>query len=354
MKPILKLLFAASFALLLGAVASVALDVNILFTALPLFLLSFIPSVRGVATMAVQVEIWENDIIEGLWADNAFLNFAVNVDQYVLNGKVVHIPQAGAAPNVVKNRNVFPAQAKRRSDTDVTYTLDEYTTDPVHITDAEDIEDSYDKRASVMSETRAALNDVAAQNMIYNWLPTKASSILRTTGDPVAAHLPAATGNRKAFRLADLKTAMSKMNAENVPANDRYALIDALMYDQMTNEMTANQQREFLAAYEAKTGIVGKIFGFNIIMRSSVGRYSNAGTPVRVLPDAADAATLNAVALCWQKSMVERALGDVKFYEDKQNPLYYGDIYSAAIRLGGRIRREDEKGVIAIVQDVAA
>ncbi|HMM16307.1 MAG TPA: hypothetical protein PKC47_02085, partial [Petrimonas sp.] len=79
-------------------------------------LLSVLPGVNvsGSLPMAVQKEIWENDIIESLWADNAFLNYAVNVDTYVLAGKVVHIPQAGSAPGVKTNRTELPATVTKR------------------------------------------------------------------------------------------------------------------------------------------------------------------------------------------------------------------------------------------------
>jgi hypothetical protein len=80
-------------------------------------------------------------------------------------------------------------------------------------------------------------------------------------------------------------------------------------------------------------------------------RYTNASTPARKQWGTNGAATDNAAVICWQKQSLERALGDVKFFEDLGNPTYYGDIYSALIRLGGRIRRNDGKGVLAIVQD---
>jgi hypothetical protein len=68
----------------------------------------------------------------------------------------------------------------------------------------------------------------------------------------------------------------------------------------------------------------------------------------------AGSATDNAAVLCWQKNSVERALGMVDFFEDLGNPTYYGDIYSALVRVGGRIRRSDGKGILAIVQAAAA
>lgn len=317
--------------------------------------LSLIPKPStNILPMAIQVEIWEKDIVEGLWADNAFLNFAYNADQYVLQGKVVHIPQAGAPANTVVNRTELPAAVTQRADVDVTYAIDEITSDPILIPNADTIELSYNKRTSVTEQMRKNMYEVSALNMLYRWGPDKAERILRTSGDAVTAHLPSATGNRKSFKLVDVKKAQTQMNKDNVPSADRYLMVDAEMYDQLTNDMTANQNRDFLAAYDEKNGILGRIYGFNVIMRAQVLRYTNAGTPAKKQWTGNGAATDNAAALAWQKQSVERALGDVKFFENIGDPTFYGDIYSALIRLGGRIRRDDAKGVLAIVQDSVA
>lgn len=304
--------------------------------------------------MAIQKEIWENDIVESLWADNTFLQFAYNADQYVLAGKVVHIPQAGAAPGTVVNRTTLPAAVTKRTDVDITYSLDEITTNPVHIPNADTVELSYDKRKSVMSETTAAINEAAALNMLYCWSPTVASSILRTTGAAVDAHLESATGQRKAITLKDVKGAAKQFNKWNIPSADRYLMLDSDMYEQLTDEMSANDQRDFLKAYDEKTGIVGQLYGFKVLQRSQVMRYTSAATPAPKLSSVAGTATDNAAAICWHKNSVERALGTVNFFEDLDNPTYYGNIYSSLMRLGGRIRRNDGKGVIAIVQAATA
>ena len=47
--------------------------------------------------MAIQKEIWISSVVEDLFADNSFLSKAFNADEYVNSGKVVHIPNAGAA-----------------------------------------------------------------------------------------------------------------------------------------------------------------------------------------------------------------------------------------------------------------
>src|SRR5690606_770561 len=153
--------------------------------------------------------------------DNQFITFAFNADEYVMQGKVVHIPQAGATAAVVKNRSSLPATVTKRTDTDITYPLDEFTTDPRLIPNADTVELSYDKMESVMSDDMNALRQTVAENCLIAWAP--ATNIIRTTGGDVLAHTPSATGNRKIFLLADLRKAMTRFNKDNVPMQDRYA-----------------------------------------------------------------------------------------------------------------------------------
>jgi hypothetical protein len=350
----MKKILALTFNLFMGAILAFTVGGGA-FAAVGIgAVLSLAPKMTGVlpVTAGIQVHIWENDIIEGLWADNQFLNFAFNADQYVLQGKVVHIPQAGAPPNVEVNRATLPAKVTQRTDVDVTYAIDEITSDPVHIPNADTIELSYDKRTSVTSETRAAMYEAAALNMLFRWSPTDASRIAKTSGEPAPVHLDGATGNRRIITLKDIKAAQTKFNTDNVPVPGRYIMLDAEMYNQITNEMSANEQRDFLAAYNEKDGILGRIYGFNVLMRSQVMRYTGGGSPKNWATGAA--ATDCAAALVWQRNSLERALGGARFFEDLGNPQWYGDIYSSLLRLGGRIRRKDGKGVLAIVQDAAA
>lgn len=301
--------------------------------------------------MAIQKEVWEGDIVEALWANNQFLNFAFNADQYVLAGKVVHIPQAGTSVSASTNRSSLPATVTTRTDTEINYSLDEITTDPILIPNADTVEFSYDKRNSVMSDSKNAIAEAAALNLLFKWNPTASANIIRTTGSAVAAHTDSATGNRKAFGVADVKAAAKQFNKWNMPATDRYLMLDADMYDQLMSDLSATQYRDFSASLDQANGVVGKLYGFNIMQRSQVARYTNASTPVPVSWATAGAAAHNAAALAWHKNSVERALGMVNFFEKLGDPQYYGDVYSALVRVGGRIRRGDGKGILAIVQE---
>lgn len=299
--------------------------------------------------MPIQKEIWQRSIVEGFFADNTFASKAENDDIYVNEGKKVHIPNAGAASKVVKNRASLPASAKTRTDVDVEYTLDEFTTDPIRIPHADTVELSYDKRNSVISQDRAQLFETAYQELLYNWAPGKENCV-STTGAAEAAHTEGATGNRKAVDKKDILALMTKMDKDNVPQEDRYLLLDAVMYAQLLASLTETEAIGFYAAADVKKGVIGSIYGFNVMKRSQVLRYN--GDNLKKF-GVAGAAADNAAALAWQKSCLSRALGEVKVFDSTDDPLYYGDIYSFLVRAGGAVRRSDKKGVYALVQAAA-
>jgi len=304
--------------------------------------------------MAIQKEIWEDHIEGNLFKNNEFLLASTDAGQYVLQGTVVHIPQAGATANIVKNRSSLPATVVQRTDTDITYTLDEYTTDPILIPNAEKFELSYNKRESVLSEYESSLRQTIADNLLIDWAPTGSTGlVVRTSGVSTATTLAGTTGNRAKFTVNDLKNAQLQLNKQNVPMEGRYALISADMFQQLTDDMSATQYRDFSAAYDVKDGILGRLFGFHIMMRSGVVTYTNDTAPVvnayGATPNAAD----NDGVLCWQIGAVERAVGQIKFFERIGDPTFYGDVYSVSVRMGGRIRRQDALGIVAIVQATA-
>lgn len=325
--------------------------------------LPFLNSASGFAA-AIQVEIWQKHIEGNLFKNNAFLLDSMDESEYVLNGKVVHIPQAGAKATIEVNRGTLPATVVQRTDTDVTYTLEPYTSSPILIDNAEAVELSYDKRANVLMEHEESLNEVIGDYMLIKWAPS--SNIIRTTGimnndatqSPVAvpAHLTNATGNRLKFGLYDLKAVQTKMDKANVPAQGRYGILDVEMYNQLVDDLITSKYRQSDSTYDIQTGaIVGGLMGFEkIYKRSSVLSYTNADTPVVLSYGASVTATTNAAGLFWHKTGVARAQGPTVFFERKGDPTYYGDIYSLLQRMGGRKRRTNEENVVAVVQAAAA
>lgn len=317
--------------------------------------LAFMPRpshLRNMTVMGISVEIWQDHIEGNLFKGNEFMNAMTDASQYVQMGKIVHIPQAGAVANVEKDRSSLPASVGQRTDTDVTYTLAPFTTDPILIPEAEIAELSYNKRESVLAEHENALRERIAEDLLITIAPTAAGTVIRTTGAPVDSTITDTTGYRKAITLKDLKAAKTVLDKQKVAQNDRYALMSADMYKQFTDELEAKDEKDFSRAYDEKTGVIGKLYGFNIMMRPTVVTYNAAASAVNAY-GASAAATDNDAVLCWQKSAVERAVGEIKFFEQVDAPTFYGTVYSFLVRMGGRRRRSDSKGIVAIVQDAA-
>lgn len=297
--------------------------------------------------MAIQKEIWIQAIVEAFFADDSFVSKAYNADAFVNQGKSVHIPNAGAPSGVEKNRSVFPATVNTRTDVDLKFDLDEFTTNPIRIPHAETVELSYDKRNSVLRQDKSALINKASESILYNWLPDNAYTI-ETSGKTVTAHTASATGNRKTFTKEDVRKAMVKFNSQNVPQTGRYLLVDAEMYGQLLDSLTTQEAMAFHATANVQKGILGQLYSFQILMRSRVGVYTNAG--VKKEFSAVGATTDVACALAWHVDSVCRAMGEVEMFDNISDPTYYGDIYSFLVRCGGRAMRNDVAGLLAIKQ----
>jgi len=299
--------------------------------------------------MAIQKEIWVDYIAENLYKNNEFLNNCIVADDRV-NGKTVHMSSAGTAATVTRNRTTLPATIVQRTDDDNSYDIDEFTIAPTLIPNADTVELAYNKMDSVMYDTIHNLSQTVGNWMLYNWRATSSSYQVRTTGGSATTHISGTTGTRKKILAADIQTAARIMNDADIEDTDRYILLDAYMYDQLLMDLRFGEFRDTVKEMDLARGIIGSLHGFNIMRRGTVLSYTNASTPVTRAPGAAALVTANGAAVCWQKAAVERAFGDIKFFENLDDAAYYGDYYSGLVRSGGIKRRYDGKGVVAIVQ----
>ncbi|KAA2245499.1 hypothetical protein F0L74_05950 [Chitinophaga agrisoli] len=308
-----------------------------------------VPMPKGVANGLV-LEHWASYIMERFYRDNTFLRFAYDDSQYADGtGRIIHIPQPGARPNVVKNRNQFPAVAVRRNDGDVLYALDEYTTDPTHIPNIDEVDLSYSKQDSVLGDHMEELDQVVADDMIIKWAIN--GTPFATTGGPQASQVSPVdgqVGNRFGFHHKDLAKLMVKANVDDVPKQDRYVLIDDNMFEFFYDSLSETMQRDFSKMVDAANGIVGKIHSWNVLTRSSV-LAADEDSEIKAL-GAAIGPNDNLGCIAWQKNVVAFALGAKKLFQDTNNPLYFGDIHSALVMGGGRVRRQDGKGIYNIIQ----
>ena len=299
--------------------------------------------------MALNTEIWINDIVEDFWPDNSFISRSVDHSSYV-NNHTVHIPQAGAAPEVTKNRSQFPASIGTRTDSDLTYNLDIYDVPPLRVQKLADVELSYDKRQSMLKQSKETLMNYVHMDILKKWVPNGVTTVA-TTGEAAPAHVHStATGNRKKMTRADVEKIKMIFDSQDVPAEGRTILLDAVMYNQLVNSLTQAENVNFIAGADSAKGVMGKFLGFDFMMRSTLLQTAAGGT----LKTGAAAATDCAAGLAWQQESVSRALGEVVAFENNSDPTYYGDIFSYAVRAGGSCIRSDKKGIILLYQGTPA
>jgi hypothetical protein len=297
--------------------------------------------------MAVNKELWRPDIVGALFRSNRFLTRAFNADEYVVGGRIVHIPNAGAPSSVTKNRTSLPAAAVSRTDNDVFYSLDEFTSDPRLITDIDKKEMSFDKRQSIIQDDTGALLQLAGDNMIYRWIqnsPNTAGFRIASTGATAAATAPGATGTRKILTEADLRAAATALTNQNVPEEGRVAIISANALNHLMSDN--NLKYAFQNPVNLAEGSIARLFTFDIYVRSLVAREATDGT-IKT-PEAANATTDNELAVFYHQNMVERAMGDVEIFDNPNRAEYYGDLISFLLRMGGRGRRNDNAGIAVV------
>lgn len=363
---ILRILTAALFAAMMGAIFTPVVGAATFVAS------NFVKIPAGSFGMAVTPEIWTDYIIGNLFKNNEFLLESVDESQYVIGGTVVHIPQAGAASGVQRNRTSLPASVTRRRDIDITYALDEFTTDPRFIPNADKVELSYDKMESCMYEDMANLHEVVAEAMLYNWRPTY---FIKASGNDSSNNTIHGSGSRTGVSIADFAKAKVIFNKWNLPKADRYVILNSEMYEQLCSEVRNASNDVLGAVYDNVTGRLRALEGFTILERSTTLMASNStlsqviGTQyfkwtsgndltysvedyINIENGSKAAGTTDCCyGIFWHKSCVARALGNTVMYTNEGDPTYYGDIYSFLQRLGGRARRADGKGVLGLIQE---
>jgi len=243
-----------------------------------------------------------------LFPDNSFAAKSIDHSEFVDN-ITVHVPNAGAPPAVtedVPTDGSAVTVAPRRTDVPLDYNITSWRVGPIRITKAEEVELSYNKRESVIKGFRDALQGKIFAELLKNWYPSGGTAIA-TTGAAAAATAPSATGTRKAVTKKDILSLRTQFDKWDMPLEGRNLLLDADMYAQLLDALTETQSAAFLASANAQTGLVGKLYGFDVYLRSTV-LTATAGGAVKT---GAAAATDCLAGLAWSTQAVSRAIGDV-------------------------------------------
>ena len=299
--------------------------------------------------MALNQEIWIAQIQELFTSDNTFASVLPNYSEWV-NGKYVHIPNAGTISNLVsKNVSSWPITGvTSRTDGDNQITLDTYYLNPIVLTTPiEELEFSYSKRSSVMNASLKQLTQATNDGLILDM--STGASVITGTGTGRAAIHASQTGNRSGITMAEIRKAAYLFNSQNLPAEGRWLLLPAELLNDLVS-LTEFQYSYTLTNTVVVDGFIGKIGGFNVVVRDRV-LLTNSGNTL--LTTQTMAATYNAAALAFSTATNFRAVGEVKMFEKLGDPNYMADVISGLVRSKGGNMYSTPLGVAVIAEKVA-
>jgi hypothetical protein len=301
----------------------------------------------------VEKEAWRSDIEENLYANNQFMTLIGKTDDEYVDNRTVHLPQSGSRPAVKKNRTTLPAIISQRTDSVLDYSMNWYTLDPWVLTSEEVQFISYDKRQDLIGDQTKTLGDTIANQTLYAW--AKSTADFATTGSAVAGPLaPGATGNRKPLIAADLRKANQILDDQNLGVGTRYLVVPASMY--WLDMLAISEFTKYLEFGKAvvPSGVIGNVYGMDVIMRSSVVVYASGGTIKTIGDDgtpSSTATTDNLGAMVIHSPYVRKAKSAIKLYGgDEERAEYFGSVMSAELFHGASKSRTDGKGIVSIYQ----
>jgi len=295
--------------------------------------------------MAIQRELWAEMIAEELRAKiDPLKMFAMDLSEYA-QGTTIHVPVAGAT-TILKNNSSWPMSVSERTDTVVDITLNTYHWSPMRVTQADKVQLSYDKMASLYNSLNGGLGERLLIESLIGMYHYTSGAYVTTTGASYPAHATGATGNRRGFTSMDIRKAAALLDKQKVPIADRWLVVDSIMFWQLVDDLAYNADRVDVVA--GLPSITTPLYGFTIVSVPQVAYVQSTGA-VRVYGNSG-AATDNAVALAIQKSCVGFGMSGIEIFVDEGNPLYQGDILSGWVLHGSNYLRTTKEGVIPIIQ----
>jgi hypothetical protein len=233
--------------------------------------------------------------------------------------------------------------------------LNNFTSPNYLIKDFDKFRFAYDKHEHMLKKMAASIKLARANFTLHKWGAEAAGRIIKTQG----ADKPAtggATGVRKKVTLDDFANLVQLMvaddvlgNSEEISGSGLVCVVPAGMYRDLFGIPEFVDASKFASAEMLKSGLVGRLLGFDIYTRSSTIRYSNASTPVKKALGSAVAATDVEAIVAWHESSVVRAANAGKVYDGKEDSGYQGVTFSAN-QFAGAKARKNQKGLAVIVQ----
>lgn len=202
--------------------------------------------------MALNKQVWINQIKEGFYPERSFLKKVEDFTDLVDND-MLHFPSAGIDPKVLINNSTYPIKIVGREDEDNAILLDKFETENTLVRRPDAIEYSYDKLDSVIRQHRSTLQTTAARKAAHAFAPSK-----DTNETPLVLTTGAAARGRKRITFEDLLALKERFDDALIPLEDRYIIL----HPRHVTDLLLEDVKLFKELTDIKDGEPTKFAGF--------------------------------------------------------------------------------------------
>ncbi len=261
--------------------------------------------------MALNREVWIDQVKEGFYPDDRFLQKATDYSQFVDHNRL-HIASAGIDPKVLVNNTTYPISVIGRDDEDNEIRLDKFETENTIVRRPEALEYSYDKLESVIGQHRSTLRASVATKAAHAYAPaedTENTPVIITTGESI-------TG-RKRLRFADILALKERFDDVDVPLDERYLVL----HPKHVSDLLLEDLKLFKDLTSIKDGEPLKFAGFGCYAFSRMPTYRMMdGVLKKVAFGAAAAEGDRFASFAFYAKEVMKADGDIHMYATENDP----------------------------------
>lgn len=307
----------------------------------------------------IRPTIYSNELQKLIYPDNSFYKKSIGESGVADTTERVEKPVQGEIGKAEEGApKSLPLSIEVSTDKTKYYDTTLIYCKPLLIDSQSELMVNYNKRASKQQQQASEINTKVAAYAIKHWCPSLATNIMKTTGEGRTSNIMGFTTKRKAITKADLLKVLNLMMRMGVSdlGGNWFGMVTA---DQYTDLLAIP---DFVDYYKTgnesklKEGIVGRILGIDIFSRSTGEGHSGVlyKGSIPLSGDAKVEDTLLSGTLFWNDQLVCRAEGKVNTIVNAKAPGYLGGtIIESYTRFGADILRDDQKGVIALLEDKA-
>jgi len=299
--------------------------------------------------------LYSKELQKRLYPDNAFYKKSLQETGVADNVESVEKPVQGKIRKAKSGTpSSLPLTIEKGVDSKKSYGVQLVYCEPLLIDSQDEIMANYSKRSTKQQQQADEINTKCADIAATAWAPTLATNIIATSGAARATNVAGLTGNRKSVIKDDVLKVYNLTLRMTIAGGKWYMLATPDMYTDLLKipeftdyEKTGNQSA-------LAVGIIGKLLNMEVMIRST--EESHAGIVystdnVKRAANIALEATDQVAALIWNEKLVCSAEGTLRTSINPNAPGYLGGtIIESWTRFGADIIRDDQKGVIALLE----